>query len=117
VAVIRGGSHCSELIGQQAGESLNVSAAREVVTKQFVEWAQRDCLGKCSDHGHCVLAICVCDKDFEGPWCANRTVSDWMFRSFSAILLLVPMVMIVVIGVAGWLLFYHAKQEPHIKGF
>jgi hypothetical protein len=115
VAVIPRGSHCSELIGPQPGEPPNVTHARETLTNQFMEWASRDCLGRCSNHGHCVLSICVCDKDFEGEWCTDRTVSDWTFKSFSAILLFVPMVMIIIIGVTAWLLFYHATQEPSVK--
>jgi hypothetical protein len=116
VKVIRGGLHSSELIGPQSNESQDITDARNELTKTFREWATRDCVGNCR-RGHCVLAICVCDKDFEGEWCTDRTVSEWTFSSFSTILLLVPMVMIVVTGVAAWLLFYRATPEPGLRAF
>jgi hypothetical protein len=100
------------------------------ILERVLDDEEEDCHQKCNKtgNGECVLAsqgnsstrwICLCKRDgnFDkryGEYC-EIGVSDTSFKGFSAMLVGIPALIMIVVGIAAWWLFKKEREEPEIR--
>jgi hypothetical protein len=107
-------SHCSELCAEQSTDSGELVAARSAIVNLTVEWLTNSCERTCL-RGHCVLGECVCDDNYEGESCSDRTISEHRWQLFSSHLLFLPTLAVIVIGIGGWFAFSEQKSTTKLR--
>jgi hypothetical protein len=110
---IKTGSHCSDLCVTLPTDSSELVEARATIVDLAVDWLSNECLDKCRN-GKCVLGRCICDDNYEGDMCPDRTVTQAIWKSLSSVLLVLPTAIVIAIGIGGWMAFSQEKRPDNL---
>lgn len=110
---IDGASHCSDLHSESKNDSEDLKRKRQQVIDTMKRWMKNST--ETCKNGVYILDSCVCNEGYTGNKCDIQNPNAQLFKVFTALVVLLPTLMMIIIGCSAWCLFKKDGEDTEIK--